>query len=318
MSSISNYHAKINKVNLFLIGAMRAGSNTLYQFLSQHPEIYMSKIKEPEFFVSELYRIKSINNEIFDENVRKRIENKNKTGKFRTFDKYEQLFSKKTNEKYAGEASHYIHHPGTAGIIYNYNPDSRIVVSLRNPIDRIYSEYMLYLRDSRIKNSFNDFIKTGIAWNIEKGKWDISSDSRLSKGFYSKLLKPWFDIFGEEKIMVILFDELVQNPTKVCKELYAWLKIDKEFIPKKIHAQRSGKPRSVLAYRIFQQEYCLKNYLKKKLPREIRVQLHDYLNIFLLRRNNMDENSKLFLKEIYCDEINNLERMIDKDLNSWK
>jgi len=140
MTNMSKCQSNLKKTNLFLIGAMRAGSTTLYHYLSQHPEIYMSPIKEPCFFIAEYRRRNLSKIGLVDADLQKRIEIINNKGEFRTIEKYQQLFRDIKNEKYAGEASHYMYHPGTANIIYNYNPNSRIIVSLRNPVERIYSE----------------------------------------------------------------------------------------------------------------------------------------------------------------------------------
>jgi len=319
MTNMSKCQSNLKKTNLFLIGAMRAGSTTLYHFLSQHPEIYMSSIKEPDFFVAEYSRRNLSKAGLADADYQKRIEIINNKGKFRTIDKYQQLFRDIKNEKYAGEASHYLYNPGTAHIVYDYNPDSRIIVSLRNPVERIYSEYMYYVRDGRVNVPFNDFLQTGLVWDNVNKKWNIFSESRLNKGFYSKLLKPWFYFFGKEKLKIIVFDQLVHNPMQVCKELYSWLEVDTKYRPEKVHAQRSGKPRSAILYNniIFQNNF-LKNYVKEKLPRTMRVLLRDYLNIILLKGNKMDKNTEILLKKIYHNEIIQLEKMINKDLTSWK
>jgi len=131
MTNMSKCRSNLKKTNLFLIGAMRAGSTTLYHYLSQHPEIYMSPVKEPDFFIAEYHRRNLSKTGLVDADLQKRIEIINNKGKFRTIDKYQQLFRDIKNEKYAGEASHYLYNPGTAYIVYDYNPDSRIIVSFR-------------------------------------------------------------------------------------------------------------------------------------------------------------------------------------------
>jgi len=177
---------------------------------------------------------------------------------------------------------------------------------------------MYYVRDGRVKVSFNDFLQTGLFWDNVNKKWNIPSESRLNKGFYSKLLESWFYFFGKEKLKIIFFDQLVHNPMQVCKELYSWLEIDTEYKPSNIHSQRSGKPRSAKLYNILFKNNFLINFARNKLPRTMRVLLRDYINIILLKRNKLDNNTKIFLKKIYHNEIIQLEKMINKDLTSWK
>ena len=302
------------KVNLFSIGAMRAGSTSIYQLLNQHPEIYMSKIKEPYYFYAEYWRNRL--GTPLSKSEKNEAENVINNGKYRTYNSYQTLFTGSEGCRYIGEGSHYLHHPQTARIIRQYNPFSKIIISLRNPIDRVFSEYLLYLRDGKLDISFNEFVRSRIVWNEKKKRWE---PIKLNKGFYSALIPPWIENFGKENVKIVLFEDLKNEPIKFSKSLYSWLEIDTSFQPVPVHAQRSGKPIYLNGISVFNgKKYFLKEYVKKFIPTLLRIKIRDSIYKLFLRQQKMDEASKKILKEIYIEDIEKLEQLISTDLSKWK
>ena len=113
------------KPNLFIIGAPKCGTTSIYSFLKQHPEIYMPDFKEPHYFGSDL--------------------NKKKGVYIDTEEEYLSLFIESKNEIFIGEASTYYLYSNLAPMeIFKFNPDSKIIIALRNPIDLIYSLHSQY------------------------------------------------------------------------------------------------------------------------------------------------------------------------------
>ena len=86
-----------------------------------------------------------------------------KKGKYRTTDKYISLFDNSRNYKYRGESSHYIYSPDTAIIIKKKSPQSKIIISVRNPIDRMYSEYLYHSRiEGQSKLDFGSYVNDNL------------------------------------------------------------------------------------------------------------------------------------------------------------
>ncbi|WP_430450408.1 sulfotransferase [Rhodophyticola sp.] len=125
---------------------MRCGSTSLYLLLQQHPEIFMSPIKEPMFWAAE--------------NLRRHGRDAGTvlSGKYITQEAYLGLFADAQQESWRGEASHYLYHGDVAGLLHEEVPDARLIVSLRNPSDRIFSEYLLRVRSWGLEGSFEDFL----------------------------------------------------------------------------------------------------------------------------------------------------------------
>ena len=124
--------------NFLVIGAAKSGTSSLYMYLKQHPEIYMSPIKEPHFFS---FDDESKMTKGPGDPIHKAITN---------FDDYQAQFDGVTDEKAIGEAStSYLYRPEAPGRIHAMLPDAKLIVILRNPVDRAFSAYMHVVRDKR-------------------------------------------------------------------------------------------------------------------------------------------------------------------------
>ena len=123
------------KPNLFIVGQPKSGTTALHQFLGQHPEIYMSSIKEPHFFCADFHLESD------------RAYGKQRFYDFRSESAYLQLFSKAKNVKIAGESStNYLYSQVAAEKIYNFNPDAKIIIVLREPAQFLYSLHSHYVK----------------------------------------------------------------------------------------------------------------------------------------------------------------------------
>jgi len=123
--------------NFYIVGAAKAGTSSLYSYLKDIPGIFMSPIKEPNYFSRQIlpdnHRLKPIR----DEN------------------KYLNLFKGAKNETILGEASpSYLVDPGAAELIHYYSPHAFILISLRDPVERLFSHYLMMRRNRILKASF--------------------------------------------------------------------------------------------------------------------------------------------------------------------
>ena len=123
--------------NFLIIGANKAGTTSIYSYLKQHPQIYMSPVKEPMFFTLEGKNIDRTE-------VSRQITLKTAVN---DIEDYQALFQGVSNEKAIGEASTaYLHCPWCAERIKQYIPDVKLIAILRDPIERAYSNYLMYVR----------------------------------------------------------------------------------------------------------------------------------------------------------------------------
>jgi hypothetical protein len=182
--------------NFLIIGASKGGTTSLYHYLRQHPDIYMSPMKEPNYFTDE--------DQLFGkEPVRSRSE-------------YEQLFAGVNGEHAIGEATpKYLNAITGVDRIVADLPGVRLIATLRQPADRGYSAYLMRFTDSREWTSAEQVLQPG-HYQFEAGR-------------YHPKLRRYFDAFPRDQIKVILFDDLIAKPRDTVQSLYSFLGVDPDF-----------------------------------------------------------------------------------------
>ena len=293
------------KPNFIIIGAMKAATTSIYTYLKQHPDIFMTKVKEPMFF----------NN--FNQNTDFKVLG-NKSKKVNSLLDYFSMFGSVKNESAIGEASPaYIYNEKAPYLIKEHLPDVKIIAILRQPTDRAYSNFLHTKRADRENvNSFEQAIK------IEKER--ISDNwsplyHYIQKGFYSVQLKRYYNLFPKENIKVYLFEDVVKNPKETLKDIFKFLNVDENIeidVSKKSNV--SGTPKGILGFILKKMRYY--NLMPK-------FAISDYLPTFiisLLFKSVYKDTEKLdsvLRKELtdkyYREEILKLEKLIDRDLSNW-
>ncbi len=293
------------KPNFIIIGAMKAATTSLYTYIKQHPDIFMTKVKEPMFF----------NN--FNQNTDFKVL-ANKSKKVNSLLDYFSMFSSVKNESAIGEASPaYIYNENAPHLIKEHLPDVKIIAILRQPTDRAYSNFLHTKRADRENvNSFEQAIK------IEKER--ISDNwsplyHYIQKGFYSVQLKRYYNLFPKENIKVYLFEDVVKTPKETLKDIFKFLNVDENIeidVSKKSNV--SGTPKGILGFILKKMRYY--NLMPK-------FAISDYLPTFiinLLFKSVYKDTEKLdsvLRKELtdkyYREEILKLEKLIDRDLSNW-
>lgn len=198
------------KVDFIGIGAPKSGSTWLGECLRQHPEIDFSNTKETHFFLTQPY--------IIDRDKYESLE-KTKMLRCKTFTEYKNEF--KNDGRVKGEFSPaYLYDDRTPQLIKKHNPDIKLIVSLRNPVDLIYSWFWYvkswrFLEDNSI--SFEQYMK--------------QNPKVVELGLFYKHLSQYFEIFNSQQIHVILFDDIKHNPEIVLENLFSYLGVDSTFRP---------------------------------------------------------------------------------------
>lgn len=289
--------------NLFFIGGMRCGSTTLNLLLSQHPEIFMSPVKEPMFWVAETMRLRN-------EDPTTRL-----SGRYIEADAYAGLFEDAGATTWIGESSHYLYAPRVARVLKQANPEAKILVCFRDPAERFFSEYLYYLRTNRFQGDLAEFISMNkVEWNHQSGIIDVPPGSRLPKGLQAQHIKPWLDVFGRENIHFIFFEELERDPLSVMEAIFGWLGVDHGFRPKLVHLERGGDSRWIGK---IQAPNSIKRQIKKMLPRLLLARLRAQMQARTIERPTFDPEIRAILRNYYSEDIKELALMADKDLSSW-
>ena len=193
--------------NFLIVGAAKSGTTALYHLLQRHPEVFMPVVKEPHYFVRERVR-GQIPNLVDD------------------WESYAALFAGAGARKARGEASVlylYYHEEAIAGIRARLGPDTRIIILLRNPVDRAYSAYQFACRFNRDENlSFEAALS---AEEVRRANLRLSPMLHYrSMGLYSAMVLAYLQAF--RNVHVILYDDLQLQPAVTLRSLCTFLGID--------------------------------------------------------------------------------------------
>jgi hypothetical protein len=207
--------------NFLIIGAAKAGTTSLYEYLKQHPQIWMSPVKETNFFALE--------GETLDF---RGPDDQNYINKFSItkIEDYLNLFQGIENQVAIGEASPlYLYHPKAPKRIQHYIPNVKLIVILRNPVDRAYSSFLHLVRDRR--EPLRIFAQALREEDVRiRSSWEHIWHYK-QMGFYYVQLNQYFNRFGKQQIRVYLFDDFINNTVCTLKNIFQFLGVNDSFIP---------------------------------------------------------------------------------------
>ncbi|MEZ4779879.1 MAG: sulfotransferase [Flavobacteriaceae bacterium] len=216
------------KPNLFIVGAMRAGTTTFYKGLSTHINIYASPIKETNFFSKSLPSNLYAPQPFFslEQYFKKTFPAYLHFAHVTSNEDYKKLFSEsQPYQKYLMEASPiYLHNPESAKMIKEYNPNSKIIIILRNPIDRMVSHYRMDLGLGKQLKDFNTLVASEIEL-YHQGR--LPWHSYLGISLYNDAVARFQTLFDD--VLVLKFEELISNPENLNVQLEQFLNIKVNF-----------------------------------------------------------------------------------------
>ena len=295
---------ELNRPNFIVIGAMKAATTSLYTYLKQHPDIFMTKIKEPMFF-----------NNYKQKNDYKIIGAK-KTN-ISEIDEYLRLFDDATNKGAIGEASPaYIYNHMAPSLIKDILPDVKIIAILRQPTDRAYSNF-LHARRSGKEPISNFFKCIEEEENRIKDNWSPLYHY-IKKGFYTEQLERYYSIFPKDKIKVILFEDIVNSPRETINDIFRFLEVDSsQEIDFSNKANVSGDPKGMLGWTVKKMRFynIMPANSLSRLPSFMRSFLYK-LAYYKPKKMDKDLRTKV-TNRYYVNEIKKLEKIIDRDLSHW-
>lgn len=303
----------MTKPNFIIVGAQKSGSTTLYYLLKQHPEVFLPDFKEPLFFISDI--IKNISSEDIG------FKNEGFADKL-IHDKkdYYDLFKPSNGQKMVGEASasYLYYHDHCIPKIKEELGDPKIIIILREPVSKIYSQYKHLQREHAEKRSFEEGLR------LEKERIEKNFTAMYhykSQGLYYDQVKAYKDNFSD--VLVVLTDDLYENPAAVAKQCYSFLGIDGKFLPELENFNVSTK---VIKNRnVHKLLYNKKSHGVKMFFKYIFGSSFYKLNTNLYKKANigkmnlkMSEETRNELKEYFKEDVTRLEKLINLDLGKWK
>jgi len=296
---------KVNTLpNLFIVGAAKSGTTSLHNYLNQHPDVFMCTPKEPHFL---------INNEIGKDRIPISICSENE---------YLDLFLEGRGEKYRGESSvMYLMFPEIVipKINQQFGEECKIIIMLRNPIERAYSGFQ-HVRRYNIKEDCSDFKS---AWNISEERYFSQSDmtpaSRYKElGLYYKQVKSYLD--EVKNVHIIIYEDYKNNFKNEMIKVFDFLGINKINIDSdKRHMVGGWQWEDEKMKRIMMTENPIRSVLKFLIPfkgvrKNIRTRIQ---NRNISRVPEICKDDREMLRLFYKEDVKQLSILLERNLNYW-
>ena len=288
--------------NFLIIGAMKSGTTVLYDALTQHPQVFMSGIKEPGFFCVDDHG-----------EVVAALEGAEPYAL--NLASYRRLFDDAGRAIAIGEASTaYLHTPGTAERIYALIPAAKLICVLRNPIERAYSHF-LFLTRKGIEN-IADFT-TALAMEEQRVTQQLPFGHYTRIGFYSQHLQRYFSVFPRAQMGIYFFEDLIKRPDTFYPEVCRFLGVSDEFQPDTtIRRNPSGLPKRKWLNDLISKPNPVRDFVQPRLPRRL-YKLATTLRDRNLARPSMPLAARRRLAALYGPEIEALQTLLGRDLSHW-
>jgi hypothetical protein len=219
--------------NFLIIGAGRSGTTSLYHYLRQHPQVFMSDVKEPNYFAFGRGPHRAVgarwggdDRAIPDGPGAAWLRATSVT----TREAYEALFERAGTAKAVGEAStRYLIHEHVPVTIHAALPDVRLIAMLRHPVDRAFANYLAYRRDGYDPAPT---FEAAIADQDRRRRDGWPFGPFVDFGFYTPQLTRYFDVFPRDRMRVYLYDDLVADATALVRDVFEFLEVDTSFVPR--------------------------------------------------------------------------------------
>lgn len=298
--------------NFLVIGAAKSGTDALCAYLAQHPQVYVSDNKEPNFFIAE-GRPRIPFRGPGDREVLTRFD-----GWVHTLERYQALFDGVTTETAVGEGSTwYLYDEAAPGRIRRHVPDARLIAILRNPVDRAYSAFTMLLRDGRETTA--DFAR---ALDLEDRRvhagWELIWHYRRM-GLYHDQVERYYHTFGRSQVRVVIYEDFSARAADVTRDLYLFLGVDDAFEPDTSARHNVSMVPKHLGYqRVMLRQSPLKTIAKAVVPTRVRQRVKEKLVYSTLTRPApIPQEVRARLVEVFRPDVTRLQGLLGRDLSGW-
>ncbi|MFO1261177.1 MAG: sulfotransferase [Sphingomonadaceae bacterium] len=289
-----------------IIGASRAGTTALYDLVRQHPQVFMSAIKEPNYFAFEGEPLdwRGPGNEFVNNSVH-------------SWEDYTALFDPAPEGMAMGEASPlYLWAPDAPKRIKARLSDVKMIAVLRNPIEQAFSHY-LYARAQMVE-PFDDF---DAALKAEPKRfadhWQpLFQYSTFPR--YAEQLKRFYAEFPKEQLKIFLYEDYRGDPKTMLSQIYEFIGVDPAFVPDLSHeTNMGGQPRHQWLQNLVMRPNPIASLAALVVPESARRTIRDMVSRRNLSRDQMSPQAKAWLINALKDDISQLQDMIDRDVSHW-
>lgn len=293
----------MNQPDFFIVGAPKCGTTALYSYLAAHPDIGMSKPKEPHFFASDIVGHQRAS---------------------QTLAQYLSNFDHAAGKRRIGEASTlYLSSPGAPQEILAFNRSAQIIVMLRNPIDVIHS-----LHSQRVFSGMEHIARFEKAIDSQETRFwacgPFQGEAVLRPGYreitrFSEQIQRFFDAFGRKQVHVIVFDDFVSGPGIVYDKVLSLLGLTADGRRSFEIVNPNKHTRSQTGQRWLRNLAAKYSWFEPSLPilsRSVRA-ITERLNFIYAPRPAIEASFQQRLQAEYAPEVRNLGRLLGRNLDHW-
>ncbi len=267
-----------------VIGGHKCGTSSLHHYLKQHPDIVMPKIKGEDL-------LNKVNLDI---------------------EAYEKSYELKTSEKIFGEVSSvYFQSEKACQTIKEYFPHSKLLMVLRNPVDRAFSDFNALSNRQQIKGKFKD-----IAYRPQP------SNKIVKLGFYYNTVKLYIENFERDQFKSLIFDDFVKNKEKFYKEFFQFVEVDDSFLPDtSVIVRKGGQVKHKKLQNLLFSNPIIKNtastMLKPFTNTSQRYNLRKKVDNMFIEKKTLSKEMRENLMKVYREDILKTQDLLDIDLSHW-
>lgn len=297
----------MRKPDFFMVGAPKAGTTSIQHYLDDHPDIFIPRY-EIHFFGNDL------NPRIASWIPRP------------TEEQYLALFAGRNESRLGEKSAAYLYSQRAAKEIRAFQPAARIVVTLRNPIDIIYS-----LHNQFVYDGVEDIADFSGAMRIEEerrrgtpvrtnGEW---LGTHIYKGIanFAPQVKRYLETFGREKVHFVIYDDLKEDTPKTFKALLRFLDVDDNFQPEyRVHNPRKRRRTQLQTSTLRRLPPQVRELLRSVVPRPCRRwawMAISRLNTVYVRPTPMNTELRQELQNEFRPQVEELSKLLDRDLTHW-
>ena len=294
--------------SFLIVGAAKSGTSALYQYLRQHPEVFMSPVKSTNFFALQGTTPRFVG----PEGVPAPVNAYSVTD----LQAYRALFTGAGAARAVGEASPiYLYSEQAPANIERHLPNVRLVAVLRNPVERAFSSYLHLIRDGREPLSFEEGLKQEAA-RIRDNYGPLYRYTDM--GYYSTQVERYLDRFGRDRVRIYLYDDLRREPRGILQDLFGFIGVNPAFpVDVSTEYNASGAPRNQTLNQLLNQDNPIKRLLKPLLPPRFRSRWRAKLNRRNLGRPVLAPETRDQLRMLFHDDVVRLGRLLERDLSHW-
>lgn len=292
------------KIGFIGVGAPKCATTWIYKCLDEHPQICMGRPKEIHFF-----------------NKDHGFDNPDVEWRYpKGMNYYFSHFSHCPKDAVIGEfSSKYMYDKNSAELIKKHLPDVKIIMSLRNPADRTFSQYN------------HTMSKTpGYFKNFESALKD--EPELIEKSKYSEQIKRFLNFFPKENILILIYEEIEKNPVKFIQSIYKFLNVNDDFVPNsalikinvsKARYSKSNKQAKLIIFRVY-------NFLKRipvisQLVAFVKSRGADVKIIKSIDKKTLKDKKtpalnpemREKLNKVFSEDINETEKLLDRRIDAW-